>query len=262
MTKSDFHSSQSPQSAHYQWLYTYSHSTTDFSSVFFFFKLNERSALNVWTWIGNRWALGMASTLLLAWLFLCYLRQLPLPSRARGKMLRYVHKVKLFMASTWYLISSPVAWPQFGFWSSGFLLFRVQLWICMAVWLTRNWCDIELNDRSQVESSCGLIFSYTKSCDTCVFVQVFRLNHKLCLAMVEEKGKHTLDFEYEPSAFLWSVAFRWSSWQLTYLHTFRFFISLVSFSLIAIINVLSARYKLYRFFMNSVLKPFLIGFSR
>lgn len=163
--------------------------------------------------------------------------------RAQGQVVYGQHLIFDIIAS---------AWPQFGFWSSGFLLFRVQLWICMAVWLTRNWCDIELNDRSQVESSCGLIFSYTKSCDTCVFVQVFRLNHKLCLAMVE----------YEPSAFLWSVAFRWSSWQLTYLHTFRFFISLVSFSLIAIINVLSARYKLYRFFMNSVLKPFLIGLSR
>lgn len=63
MTKSDFHSSQSPQSAHYQWLYTYSHSTTDFSSVFFSNWTNEAH----WTCerelvIDEHWA----------WLRLCF----------------------------------------------------------------------------------------------------------------------------------------------------------------------------------------------
>lgn len=89
----------------------------------------QAPALNVWTWIGNRWAWGMAPTS-------------PGQAPTRGKSSaapRYVHKVKLFMASK-HLIFDIIACATI--WCSGFYYFSCsELWICTQLKFIWYWAE-------------------------------------------------------------------------------------------------------------------------
>jgi len=94
-----------------------------------------------------------------------------------GKCCHYVHKVKLFMASTWYLISSPVPGHNLVFGLYLFVQSYEYAWLpdcpTAKIYLILSWTIF-----SQVESSrCPVFVFYSKSGDTCVCSGFLGLNH-------------------------------------------------------------------------------------